>query len=156
MKINSKFLQILTFLFFCTYFSSFAQMNDFQDQKDNDRDKLIIKTLKSFYTEYITQCDKSNYDTLMSIRQKYCSKNLINRIYYNKNDSDILDYDPFLQAQDCDKSTIQTLKVWKDIKNPNLYYVSYKWPYSEEKITIRTIIKYEGSFKIDSLPDMHH
>jgi hypothetical protein len=152
---GSKFAQILTVLFFCTSFSSFSQIKNLEDQRSDSRDRLIKETLMKFYTEYITECDKSNYDTLMSIRKKYCTKNLLNRIYYSRNDSDILDYDPFLQAQDCDKLSIPTLKVWKDTNNPKLYFVSYKWPYSVDKITIRAIIKREGTFKIDSLPDMY-
>jgi hypothetical protein len=140
MKINFKFIQILAILFFSASISSWSQIKSQHDKTTKDKDNIIIETLKKFYTEYITQCDKSNYDTLMSIRIKYCTKNLINRIY-NRTDSDILDYDPFLRAQDCDRSTIQTLKIWKDTANQNLYFVSYKWPSSEEETTIRIIIK---------------
>jgi hypothetical protein len=148
-----KIILIISVLFFSINSSSLSQVKNLGAQDSERIDKQIIVLIRNFYIEYINQCDKSNYDTLMSIRQKYCTKNLLDRIY-NRNDSDILDYDPFLKAQDCDKRSIQTLRIWKDNKNPSLFFVSYIWPSTQEKTVIKIIIK-RDTFRIDSLPDMY-
>lgn len=145
---------VITLIFIGLFlgFNSFAYSQGANHRSDSI-DKQIIHTLKKFYIDYINQCDQLKQDSLNFTREKYCTKNLLDRLY-SVDDSDYLDYDPFLQAQDCDRNTIPTLKFWKDSVNPNLFFISYIWPYREEKTIIRAIIKREDTFKIDSLPNI--
>ncbi|MDR3142339.1 MAG: YbjP/YqhG family protein [Tannerellaceae bacterium] len=116
-------------------------------QVDN-REERAIQTLKEFYAAYISECDNlnGNLETMASIRNKYLTKTLRNKLEEQE-----LDYDPIIQAQDCDKQTITTLEI-----NPepgrNVYNVCYTFPYDNQKICIKLFLMEEkGSYLIDDI-----
>ena len=60
--------------------------------------------LKEFYTQYITAF--SRMSDLTNIKEKFLTEELRKRLDIAK-----LDYDPFLNAQDCDKAWLKNLEV---------------------------------------------
>ena len=118
-------------------------------QTESDLSDIQIKTLlKNFYTIYITEFPKAgNENKLDSIRGFYCSQNLLNKI-----NTDSLNYDRFLKAQDSDTSCLNTLEIGKDSTQSNVYIVSYIDNYEKSKIIMHlSIISQIDSFKIDSV-----
>jgi hypothetical protein len=111
----------------------------------------IKKRLNDFYICYIKENSKTigNTKTIDAIQKKYCTEKLLNKI---KNDE--LDYDPILNAQDCDILWLKTLKILKDSKMKDLYFVTYIDTFSKKKNTIKLIvIKEDGNFKINEIID---
>lgn len=140
--------------FFTLGFMLFSTFSCKSNQPQNNfSDEQILGMLKSFYTSYIIEDSKmpTNYEKLDSIKSKYCTANLLNKIE-NQFKKQELDYDPFLNAQDCDIEWLKTLTIRKDTKKSNLYYVSYADNYNNTKITIRLIVvKEKECYKIDSV-----
>lgn len=84
-----------------------------QQSTDKEPDSSAIENkniifLKKIYEEYISACCKlsEDYSVLENVKRKYLSEDL-----YNKLDTTGLDYDPFLDAQDCDENWIKTLEI---------------------------------------------
>lgn len=137
---KQTFTAILFLLIFC--FQVKSQTNKYSE-------KEIITMIKSFYTAYITETSKMppDFNKIEVIKKEYCTLSLLNKIEMQE-----LDYDPFLKAQDCDAETLKTLSIKKDIKQKNLFYVSYNDNYTKTEITIKLIIKKENdSYKIDTI-----
>ncbi|MDR2911427.1 MAG: YbjP/YqhG family protein [Bacteroidales bacterium] len=60
--------------------------------------------LKEFYTQYITACDDMSDNT--AIKENFLTRELITKLAEAK-----LDFDPLLNAQDCDKAWVETLEI---------------------------------------------
>jgi hypothetical protein len=116
-------------------------------QVDN-REEKASQTLKEFYTVYISACDNLESPKAMdSIRNKYLTKALLNKL-----EDPELDYDPILQAQDCDKETIQTLEIEPEAGQRNVYNVCYTWPYANQKTCIKLLLIENGeNYLIDDI-----
>jgi len=111
-------------------------------------DQQIMSGLKTFYTEYIIQTDKlpdkANTDSLKSA---YCTSDLLQTIESQK-----LDYDPFLKAQDCDKAWLKTLIISKNHDKEGEYRISFLDSFKGERIEIRLkVVSEKGVYKIDSV-----
>lgn len=68
-----------------------------------------IFVIRGFYAEYIGEwlSDDTDFATrIQSIRERYLSSELLDALSAAE-----LDYDPFLQAQDCDGSVLENLTV---------------------------------------------
>jgi hypothetical protein len=112
-------------------------------------DKQIVIFLKEFYTNYINENSKMprNEKNIDKIKRKYCTNNLINKI-----NNEELDFDPFLNAQDCQEEFLKTLSINKGAGEFDTYVVSYMDDYSKTKITIElTVVIEKDGFKIDSI-----
>ncbi len=110
----------------------------------------IIKDLKSFYTLYITENAKNqpNEKLLSTIKHKYCSEKLLQKLSLEE-----LDYDPFLNAQDCDIEWLKTLSVIKESKSKNKYVVSFVDNFSKKRNKIKLFVTViENKTKITSIP----
>lgn len=119
--------------------------------KDAEDDAADVVRL--FYEQYITSIDRYDYDEVNTLKKKYLTKQLYDRI--EKLNSDLaLDCDPFLMAQDWDKSLIDKLKVEKDNANDTYrVYLWDNWKNSYKIIKVRVI--HEGStYKLCDLPDL--
>ena len=139
-------LQVRFFYIFIVAVLSFTSQYA-QCQNRND-EKEVLKLLNEFYHKYITENSKVPLDEVRinSIKAKYCTSRLINRIKNQR-----LDYDPFLNAQDCDITWLETLVVNKGITQ-NQYIVSYKDNFTKNDVIIKlNVVKQGGSFKIDSI-----
>lgn len=98
-----------------------------------------INFIKSFYTEYITENCKEdglpNRENVEKIKEKYCSKELLTKIK-------MLDYDPFLNVQDCDLEWLKILEIKADTKEDSWFIVSYSYiDYLDTKQNIRIRLK---------------
>ena len=126
-------------------------------KKDSIRDTVAPATaapkptaeasLMDFYRQYITLNARMPVDlkTIDQLQQRYCTTHCLQWI---KNDED-LDFDPFLNAQDCDSTWTQSLQVKN--KSGNVYEASYNGgPETTYRITLFTTTK-NDSIKIDSL-----
>lgn len=87
-------------------------------------DKTLTEkdVLQSFYEGYITACSNMDEDALSILETTYVSDALLLKL-----DSLELDYNPFLKAQDCDVSTLESLKISTVDDEKKLYEVSYDW-----------------------------
>ena|SRR5688572_13519436 len=81
-----------------------------QSKMDTSGDQIILR-LKEFYVNYITESSKAKVDvrTIDLIKRKYCTVRFLNKI-----EEGDLDYDPILNAQDCDIKWLETLSIVKD------------------------------------------
>ncbi|MDR1403547.1 MAG: YbjP/YqhG family protein [Tannerellaceae bacterium] len=102
-----------------------------------DGNEKAVRLLKEFYTAYISCCDSpdGDWETLRSIRNKYLTKSLQDKLEHPD-----LDYDPIIQAQDCDKSWIETLEIKPDAERQNVYDVYYAPALNQKKICIRLLL----------------
>lgn len=65
--------------------------------------------IRSFYVEYIEAClckGADSYSRRQAVIERYVAAPLVERLRGSE-----LDYDPFLQAQDCDRSMLEKLAV---------------------------------------------
>lgn len=112
-------------------------------------DKQILIFLKEFYTYYIIENSKMprNEKSIDKIKTKYCTTSFLNKISYEE-----LDFDPFLNTQDCQTEFLKSLSITKRAGEFNSYMVSYMDEYNKTKITIElTVVIEKGGFKIDSI-----
>lgn len=115
------------------------------DTKEKAND-TAIRTIRGFYSAYITACDEMPA-RLEEVKEKYCTARLLKALGKEE-----LDYDPFLNAQDCDRSWIATLSVKRDTEEHDLYHVQYKDTSSQESIRLKLRLKHEsGAYKIDKV-----
>jgi hypothetical protein len=116
-------------------------------QADNGG-KNAVQTLKAFYTAYISACDSpGSPGDGVSIRDKYLTKALLSKL-----ENAELDYDPILQAQDCDRETIQTLEIEPETGEKDVYNVCYTWPYANQKTCIKLLLTEDGgNYLIDDI-----
>lgn len=114
--------------------------------KNNEEDSGT-KFLKSFYEEYISACCELPQDEniLENIKKKYLSNNLYNQLNIAE-----LDYDPFLDAQDCDIEWIKTLEVKPIQDKDNVYQIFYNDGYSRKGTTLSLTFE-NGIFVINSI-----
>jgi hypothetical protein len=109
----------------------------------------ILNSLKQFYTNYIIEIDKMPLDEvkIKKLKEQYCTSKFITKL-----EEQDLDFDPFLNAQDCNIEWLKTLSIKKDTIKTNQYLVSYKDIYSNSQITIDIFIaKDNNAYKIDSI-----
>lgn len=128
--------------------------NSIGQSQTNITDNQIIAMLKKFYTDYITAGDYyANPDGLedkeILIRDRYCSKKLLKLIYSGDY---IIDDDPFVKANGGnDVKWLKTLKIHRESETKNIFNVSFL-DYRNEYVSIHlTVIKENGSFKIDDV-----
>jgi hypothetical protein len=96
---------------------------------------------------YISDCDNpvGNRKTRTSIINKYLTKALLNKL----EDSD---YDPIIQAQDCDKEMIKTLEIKLETGQKNVYSVCYTWANDNQRACIKLLLTEENeSYLIDDI-----
>lgn len=108
-----------------------------------------INMIHSFYDEYIPANNGLPVDEarIKTIKKKYCTARLLNVLQDEE-----IDYDPFLNAQDCDLSWLNTLSVKRDAEESDLYHVQYKDTSSQQTIRLKLRLKNEsGTYKIDKV-----
>ncbi|MBK0402091.1 hypothetical protein I5M27_03790 [Adhaeribacter sp. BT258] len=115
-------------------------------------EKEDILFIKKFYQEYNGELSKEaeSISKRDSILKSYCTSRLVSFLekQYRENE---LDWDPFLNAQDMNIKTPETLRVIKENSKYNLYSISYVWaPTGDTVDNIGLIIINEkGTPKID-------
>ncbi|MDR2499106.1 MAG: YbjP/YqhG family protein [Tannerellaceae bacterium] len=119
----------------------------FADCKAQSRDEQAINMLNEFYRAYFSLCETSfSANDRQALLHRYCTKNCLREL-----EAADLDYDPFVDAQDCNAAWLRSLSVGKVHGQANIFEVSYTAPYSG-KIVIRLALSEERTgFKINSI-----
>lgn len=158
MKLKATIPYLLLFLLIVN--NIFCQSNTMNKKKgDVYSEEQILITLKAFYSSYISQYSKIEsednvkavFEKMYSIKKKYCTTSLLNKI-----EKEELDEDPFLKSQDFNLDWSKTLRFRKDSKKQNMYIVSYSYYDNYKRTNIHkiiklTLIKQKGCYKIDSV-----
>jgi len=148
---NNMIVCFVPIVGFLLMFSSYPE--DFQDESSGTE---LKKTILTFYKEYINEqsINIPAQNKIDSLLRKYCTSKCICKIE-TLTLSGKLDYDPFLNAQDYSKETINTLKVSiiSTNKEWDLCLVEYTWPSQVKKIikVSLKVIKEKGIYKIDEV-----
>lgn len=91
----------------------------------NHKDDPVRTTIERFYTEYLDALVRNDDVDVEHVKEKYLSRSLARRIR-RMYDTMKLDYDPFLQAQDYDRHSLDGIKIEKVDASDNRYRV-YLW-----------------------------
>jgi hypothetical protein len=141
-------------LIFCLVISQISFGCQAAAKQPEFSERKIISTLKEFYTEYISELGKreSDYAKVLEISQKHCTKRLCDELG-KYSEIMVIDYDPFLNAQDFTDNFLKTLEIKKDSIRNDIYHISYFWNgYNEGYRYIELYIVKEGnSYKIDNV-----
>ncbi len=152
MRLNISYFSILVLsiligLQSCGQSTNNQQPETLQMERSNG-DEQAISTLKEFYTLYISNSCADivgNYEVMDSLETRYMTRQLRDKL-----DTAELDYDPVLNAQDCDEGWINTLEITKMPDRENNYEVCYGG--DEFKNCIRlTLIKVDGEYRINDI-----
>ncbi|WCM42686.1 YbjP/YqhG family protein [Flavobacterium sp. CBA20B-1] len=125
-------------------------------EQDTVHTEKAIQTIKDFYSVFYGSYDveKNQY-----LKSKYLSKRILNRIdSLTSNNELILDYDPFIQAQDWDAETlIKTLDI-EPLYNKNEYSISFSLFEDKEKTIIHLLLEKDvnGNYLISSILNDRH
>lgn len=119
-----------------------------------DTEDIPSYVLRRFYAEYVAEWLCGAASDTKSVSERYITKRLRNRLrnLYEKHG---LDYDPFLEAQDCDGHTLDSLRVERDADRPEIRRV-YIWDsYNKRYKEIVLRMKLEGEeWKIDDIESL--
>ena len=125
------------------YYSVNAQIHDSEKQIEN----MLHYFYKSYLTELLTRIPP-NLERHDSIIKIYCTKKLIKEL----NENDLLDYDPFINAQDIQDDWYNTFVIKKDSLQNNLYMIMLHDNYDNTIKRIKlVIVKEKNKYKIDSV-----
>ncbi len=118
------------------------------DYKEN-HNKIAVEMLSDFYTQYITECDKMplNTEAIDKIKEKFLTEELIQKLKTAE-----LDYDPFLYAQDCDLSWLETFGIGCAGQD-NAYYACYSYSPNHTRCVTLYLVGKDGYYLINDLEE---
>lgn len=129
--------------FICSLIFSLNLQAASEELKHKEDEILLIK---SFYNSYIAAACKLPDDvkSIEVIKTKFLTKRFLKEL-----NSSELDYDPFLDAQDCKEDWVKTLKVISD-DSKNNYIACYK--YQDSLRCVRLFLtKQDKYYKINNV-----
>lgn len=111
-------------------------------------DSMIYKEfIKDFYEKYLLALESNEEGKVDSVTSRFCTKELIAIIEKSRIDYS-LDHDPFLSAQDYDKTLLNTLEVRAEPQE-GVYRITYTiW--GNDVATNLKLVNQEGKIKISS------
>jgi hypothetical protein len=118
----------------------------------NLMDEQITEFLSKFYTEYIKECNappKEGLEGIQKIKKKFCTSKFLEKIKEEEQD-----YDPIINAQDCNEDWIKTLTVRRDTNNAqgNLYIVCFMDFHKKSLHCLNVCVKKENNvWKVDDV-----
>ena len=127
------------------------------------KSKTPEQTLKEFYTQHITVCDemsmsdKSKKEEFLTKKSKI-EEEFLTKEFRRKLDIAELDYDPFLDAQDCDKEWIKTLEITQITEQENMYKVCYYYTdwRGEQTVCIKLLlVKVNEKYLINGIENLN-
>lgn len=107
------------------------------------------QTIREFYEQYITHSSKcSDYNPADAdrIMKTFLTEGLIRKLELAR-----LDYDPFLNAQDCEMSWIKTLEIRPDTTRENTYEVYYNYDALHRECITLSLVCIDGKYLIDDV-----
>lgn len=111
--------------------------------------KTAEDTIREFYWHYITQSAKvSDYNPadVDRVMKTFLTEDLIRRL-----ETAGLDYDPFLDAQDCEISWLYTFKIHPDTMRENTYDVSFQYDALQRSCIKLSLVCIDGKYRIDDV-----
>jgi|GEM_PF-6529750 len=129
----SKIKCVLLFGQFFLFFNCIGQ----------DNSELIERTILRFYSEYVKNFQNVENRNIDSVRMKFSTECLINKL-----SSVELDFDPYINAQDCDSTLVKTLKV--RFRRNNIALIQYGEGKYRYKILMKLVFS-EDKWLIDGL-----
>ncbi len=113
-------------------------------------EEKVKSMLKTFYANYVRMNSGVDSDKTDSLMNKYCTAKLIryaNNLYSEPPSK--INSDLFLQTQMIDVRILENLRIQKDLKADNVYYVSYTYGSNSPIIVKLSVIKERDVYKID-------
>ena len=115
--------------------------------------------LRRFYAEYIAAWLRNgDNEEGLAILRRYLTPRLIGRLQRMYAEME-LDYDPFLEAQDCDESVLENLRIEKDSVRTDVYRILLWDNFNREYRKAELLLRHgEDGYRIDgilSLPDRY-
>lgn len=140
---NHYFVSVI-FLF---SFQMLSGKNLFTPNSTQSDTSIVIERLYEFYTKYITENSKhtTNYKNIELLKSEYCTNSLLQQI-----NSQLFDFDPFINGQDCDIKWLKTLTIITDQSVDNAFIISY-FNINERIIIKVKVIKYNNKFYINEI-----
>lgn len=122
--------------------------NSIANENDSlNSDEKRIAFIKAFYTEYIKAMENIKTRNSDTVKLKYCTPELLQRLSKSK-----LDFDPFINAQDFDDNLLKTLNVKVDTTQENRYIMSYVDTFTDSKVfVVLELKKLENDYKINDI-----
>ena len=130
----------------------FITKNSIGQSQTNTSDQQIIAMLNKFYRAYITAGDyyanpNDSDDKIIILIDKYCSKKFAKVLKSGEAD---IDEDPFVSGNGgTDIKWLKTLSIHRESETKNLYNVSFLDTNNRYLSFHITVIKENGTFKID-------
>lgn len=125
-----------------------------RDLRPEGAEDIPSYVLRRFYAEYVAEWLCGSASDTKSVQERYITRRLRNKLknLYNRHE---LDYDPFLEAQDCDRHTLDSLRIESDADRPEIRRV-YLWDsYNKRYKEIVLRMKLEGNeWKIDDIESL--
>lgn len=105
-----------------------------------------VDMLKEFYAEYISLnlCDEVDDASLLNLKEKYLTPSLLMKLR-----SSVVDFDPFVNAQDFSQRWLTEIDIAKIDSLDNLYTVML--PDNKDCIIVKVICKEGGKYLIDNI-----
>lgn len=114
-----------------------------------DETEKGIEFIKEFYSNYLTTCDKvpMELEELDRLKAENCTVELIKRL-----DERSIDYDPFLDAQDCSVRWLESFKISRVNTDQLKFRVNYETGYQNQIASIDlTLVPNRSGFLIDAV-----
>lgn len=124
--------------------------------QENQPQDSAYMAVQRFYTAYIGAWIADDGDTRAVLKQNLTRSffDRLQRMYELE-----LDYDPFLEAQDCDESVLEKLRIEKDTLREHVYRVHLWDSHHRNYKQIELLLEHtEQGYRIDdllSLPDKY-
>lgn len=126
--------------------------NKNSSQQETQQQDRAFQALQQFYIKYITKCvNGSDTEKIKEVQKQYITPQLFDKLQKMYSEMK-LDCDPFLKAQDCDKSMLEKLRIEKDNCQQNVYRV-YLWDdFNKKYQEVKLLLKHgEHGYKIDNI-----
>ena len=152
--------KLISIILFCYVFVSCTskdnssyknKVSTTKSTKITNHDIVKINFLEEFYKRYILLvANNIEIEPLKKLIEVSCDENLIIKI-----DNSDIDYDPFLNAQDANEESINSLEIKKCSNESDIFCVSYLWDSSSEKTNIKLRVSIiNGKPKIVDIIDL--
>ena len=110
-------------------------------------DDIAVATLKAFYREYITAVSTlPGNEVPDSLKREYFTPRLLRKLAAAE-----LDYDPVVNAQDCDESWLGSIVVTPASYNRGVYNVCYKGFRGQSVCILLKVVTEDGACRIDDI-----
>lgn len=125
--------------------------------REKQQQDSAFTRVQHFYIKYLTEWirkDGPDNEKLEAIQKQYVTRRFLDKLQSMYQDMK-LDHDPFLDAQDCDKSVLDSLRIELDTARRGIYHV-YLWDNFNRRYKKVTLsLKQDGNeYNIDDVSSL--